>query len=103
MKMTTISQEQELIEFVQAASKSFEANPQHSTFTKGQVASGELFAVRWGLGDDCILVFRIGEETPTVYGQSIALASADKMPAEVKLAGHYYELKPQPAFVPRRS
>lgn len=58
------------IVFAKAAAEKFQENPELVTFTDGAIKEGELFAVRWGLDRDCILVFEIGDE-PRVYDQII--------------------------------
>lgn len=56
------------IEFAEKAAAHFAAHPEHSTYTEGEIISGCLFAVRWGLGDDCVLVFKLDENhVPTNY------------------------------------
>ena len=54
------------IEFAKLAMAHFSKNPQITTFTEDGVDYDCLFAVRWGLGDNCALVFTIGDE-PIIY------------------------------------
>ena len=48
--------------FVQQAAEAFAVNKKFYTYTSGEITKGCLFAVRWGLSDDCIVVFRLDEE-----------------------------------------
>lgn len=67
---TTIHRETEKIEFAAKAARHFEANKNHWSF--GNIGAGEYLALRWGLGDDCVLVIKQDEnETAVNYGQAI--------------------------------
>jgi len=58
------------LDFVRKAQRAFEADPKILSF--GTIEPGELFALRWGLTDDCIMVFRIDREyLPINYIQMI--------------------------------
>lgn len=73
MHHTTIKDEQDRIDFVTRAAKRFAREPELKTYTDGDIEPGCLFAVRWGLGNDCVLVFKLDELfTPINYGQVIA-------------------------------
>lgn len=54
------------IEFAKLAMQCFSENPNKATFTTGEIEYDALFAVRWGMGEDCALVFTIGDE-PIIY------------------------------------
>lgn len=71
MRMTTAWEELELIRFVERASEDFEAHPEHITYTDGEIVPGCLFAVRWGLGKDCVLVFKLDEFFQPVNYQNV--------------------------------
>lgn len=72
MKMTSMEEYKELAEFVELASGIFAKDPQVTTATASSIAQGCLFAVRWGLSRDCILVFRLDESfEPTIFQQAI--------------------------------
>lgn len=72
MKMVTLSGEQERQSFASEAAAHFKANPDNRTYAQGSIKPGEWFAVLWGLGDDCVMVFRISEGTDvTVYQQIV--------------------------------
>ena len=69
MKQIHISDLSEELEFVKKAIDKFAKNDILATFTiSSKITEGTLFAVRWGLGNDCILVFKIGDE-PRIYTQ----------------------------------
>ena len=74
--MTSLSNEKELIEFVEKASKCFAENPTYSTYTSGEIKDeaykGGYLAIRWGLGEDCVLVVKMEEyQTVRIYQQCI--------------------------------
>lgn len=71
MVFKTIEEEQEKIDFAKMAAAAFSKDENMKTFTIGDIIPGCFFAVRWGLLDDCVLVFRLGEDNPTIYTQSI--------------------------------
>lgn len=68
MRHIVPSEVREQLAFAEEAGRHFAANPGHWSYTRGEVVEGELIALRWGLGDDCALVFTIGCE-PAVYAQ----------------------------------
>lgn len=72
-RLTSIEQEKELISFVEKAALCFLKSDKFSTYTEsGNILPGDLMAVRWGLGNDCIMVFRISDDfEPRVYQQVI--------------------------------
>lgn len=75
--MTTETEERELLVFIGRASKHFAEHREHSSFTDSEIEPGCFFGVRWGLGDDCVLVFKISEEfEPRIYQQCIKKAGA---------------------------
>ena len=59
MRMTHIG-ETEYEEFAKKAVKCFEAEPKAITYSEhGEPKNGELYAIRYGLGNDCVVVFRV--------------------------------------------
>ena len=61
-----------MIEFAKKAAEAFSKEKDFTTFTlNGKIEGGELFAVRWGLGDDCVLVFRLDFNEPIIFKQFI--------------------------------
>lgn len=68
MRMTTIYDEQARMDFAQRAAKHFSDNPHIQSYTDGEIVAGCLFALRMGLGKDCVLVFQLDEFfEPTNY------------------------------------
>ncbi|MCK5611126.1 hypothetical protein KAR91_55145 [Candidatus Pacearchaeota archaeon] len=72
MRMTYLSEEHEVEEFAKRAAKHFARDEKLSTFTDKEIGSGCLFALRFGLGQDCVVVFRLDENfEPTNYQQLV--------------------------------
>jgi hypothetical protein len=67
MEMTYLDERKEQDAFAERAAENFALHPEHWTFTDGDIAAGEYFALRFGMGGDCVVIFRIGEETPINY------------------------------------
>lgn len=61
MRMIDISKQNERIEFAEEAAAYFSEHPEKTTYTSGEILAGELFALRFGLGEDCVVVFRLDE------------------------------------------
>ncbi len=77
MRQTTMLDELRKIEFAKRAAERFAGNPNLTTYTDGAITTGCLFALRFGMGDDCVLVFRLDEDfEPTNYTQLIKPAVA---------------------------
>lgn len=77
-RMTYISEEEELVAFAKKAAERFADNPQYSTFTTGDIEPGAFLAIRWGLGDDCVLVVKIAEDfQPVNFQQAIPRRERD--------------------------
>ncbi len=70
-RMTTLEEEKELITFVESAAKCFEENPKYITFTLGAVEPGCYLGIRWGLGEDCILVVKLDDNFGAVNFQNV--------------------------------
>jgi hypothetical protein len=72
MKMTHIEEEKEKIEFLERAKKSFSENKEFHTYTdNGRIENGEFFAIRWGIGGDCIVIFKVSEECEPINFQNV--------------------------------
>jgi len=72
MKMVYMQEEKEEHAFAISAAKNFEEHPKHYTFTEKNIEAGCLFALRFGLGDDCVIVFKLAEDfEPVNYQQLI--------------------------------
>lgn len=72
MQQIKIDEMKKEIEFVEKAARVFSDNKDISTFTDGEIAPGCLFALRWGILEDCIVVFKLdSEHLPVNYVQLI--------------------------------
>jgi hypothetical protein len=60
---------EEWLEFARKAANFFKESDTWATFTEdGEVEAGQLFAVRWGVAGQAVLVFRLDEFTePIIY------------------------------------
>lgn len=75
MRCVYMETERERQAFAERAARCFAANPDCWTFSDGDgPMPGEWFALRWGLGDDCVVVFKVGDDEPVNYGQLIRQA-----------------------------
>ncbi len=70
MKIVSIIEETEKLKFIEEAAEHFAKHPEHSSYTSENIVEGCWFAVRWGLGNDCILAFKVGSE-PELFEQVI--------------------------------
>jgi hypothetical protein len=71
-RMTYAHLERQRLEFAEKAAKHFADNPKHFTYTEGgDITSGCLLAIRWGLGNDCVLVVKLDEQELPVNFQNI--------------------------------
>lgn len=69
-RMTTISAEQGLVDFAKKAAEYMEKSPRTTTF--GDLEPGTFLAIRWGLGDDCLLVVKLDDDFhPLNFQQAI--------------------------------
>ena len=69
-QMTSLSQMEEQVAFVTKVKADFEAHPKRQSF--GGCAPGSFLALRWGMGDDCILLLKLDEYfEPVNYQQAI--------------------------------
>lgn len=72
MKQVNLKQEIEQIEFAKKAAQAFAKDKDLVTFRTGNLEPGSFLALRWGLGEDCVLVVKVDENhTPTNYAQLI--------------------------------
>ena len=70
MLATTLENQEKLIGFVKQAVKRFGESPGLATF--GDVRPGEYLALRWGMGEDCVLVIRLDKNfEPINFHQAI--------------------------------
>lgn len=70
--MIFLEERRERDAFAERAAKHFKDSPHHTTYTDGDIEADALFALRWGLGEDCVVVFKIGEEEAANYQQLIS-------------------------------
>ena len=76
-RMTTMHDERERQAFAQRAADHFANNPKHWTYSNEEGPTpGALFALRWGLGQDCVVVFRISDDEPVNYQNIINRSNA---------------------------
>ena len=64
MDIVYLEEQEEKLAFVKEASAFFAVNPRCTSFTRGAIKPGVLFALRFGFGNDCVVVFRIDEDFP---------------------------------------
>lgn len=70
MRTIDIEDQKRRAEFIALAAKRFSDNPALYSYTQEGLNAGSLFAVRWGMNQDSILVFTIADE-PELYLQVI--------------------------------
>ena len=72
MIIAYMSEDDKVRDFAKMAAKAFASHKGMYTYTNGGIEAGELFAVRFGFGDNCVVVFRIDEDfEPINYQQLI--------------------------------
>lgn len=69
MRIVYMSDELERQAFADQAAKNFAEHPEYATF--GDVEPDTWFAVRWGMHKRAVLVFKISDTQPVVYGDLI--------------------------------
>ena len=74
MRMWREEDEDERLKFARRAAKCFEEGPEIRTFTEsGSIEMGDLFAVRWGMDANCVVVFKVSDyEEPVNYQEIIS-------------------------------
>lgn len=66
MRMVYLLNQEEEVLFAKKSAKDFKEHPEHCTY--GSVEKGSFLALRWGLGNDCVLVLKLDEYyEPTNY------------------------------------
>ncbi len=72
MTLVYLQDEIERQEFVKEAAEYFSKHPEKWTYSHEALAPGCLFAERWGLDNDCVVVFKLDENfEPLIYQQII--------------------------------
>jgi len=62
----------ELQNFIKEAKQNFEVNPKNNSFSSSEIKAGCYLAMRWGLGADSMLVFKLSDDLePFVIGNII--------------------------------
>lgn len=62
--------------FAKRAAEKFAADPAMHSYSDAELGSGALLALRWGLGDDCVLVLKLDfMHVPTIYAQQVRLVA----------------------------
>lgn len=78
-RITSIHDDRARADFAERAGKWFSENPHGWSFTDdGETNPGDLIGLRWGYSNDCVLVLRIGDDEPVVYGQAIHSGSIQR-------------------------
>lgn len=75
MEMIYLHEREEQDRFARKAAAHFEQHPEHWSYTDGDIRANAYFALRYGLGKDCVVVFKIGEDQPTNYMNLINMES----------------------------
>lgn len=73
MKQVKMHEVRQELAFIEEAIGVFMTRDNIRTFTaSGEIKPGEMFAVRWGAGDDCVLVLKIAEDfEPRIWANCI--------------------------------
>lgn len=79
MRQVQITELTEEIAFAEKAARVFAESPTLVTYTETDIVPGCFFAVRWGLGEDCVVVLKLDDDhIPTNYAQLIRRFQAPK-------------------------
>jgi hypothetical protein len=70
-RMTTEAETMEVLEFAKKAARKFKKNPSFVTYTEHLPVPGCLLAMRWGMGEDCVLVIKLDESFEPVNFQQL--------------------------------
>jgi len=77
--MVNLSDELEQIEFAKQAAALFATDEKKSSY--GEINPGGFIALRWGLGDDCVLVLKLDEfHVPTNYAGLVRQVTPEPLP-----------------------
>lgn len=71
MKMVRLKEENEIKEFAIRAAIYFEEHKKCWSFTDQEIQADCLFALRFGLGRDCVVVFKLDENFEPINYQEI--------------------------------
>jgi hypothetical protein len=84
MRSVRPSEVEEELAFAQRAAEYFAYHPQKTSFSDGDIAPDTFLALRWGLGEDCVLVLKLAEpwqHTPTNYQNIVPRRELPAAPA----------------------
>jgi hypothetical protein len=84
MRSVRMSELDEELAFMKKAAEYFAAHPSKSSY--GDIEPDTFLALRWGLGEDCVLVLKLAElwqHTPTNYQNVIDRTQLVVQPAPV--------------------
>ena len=73
MRLTTIYEEEKLMEFARRAARFFEKSKHHYSYSDKPLGPDSLLALRWGLGRDCVLVLKLAPDyVPVNYQNAVS-------------------------------
>lgn len=78
MIMTYFDDRQKQDSFAFKAATHFRDNPSHQTYTTEEIEPNCYFALRYGADNDCVVIFKIGDEEPINYQNIIGKESENK-------------------------
>ena len=79
MRMVHLAEINEEKDFALRAANHFANNPTWFTFTDEQIVPGCLFAIRYGIGNDCVVVLKLDDfHEPANYQQLIKTHPGDQ-------------------------
>lgn len=61
MRQVSVDEIREEIAFAEKAAKYFAEHENISTYTEAEIVPGCYFAIRWGMGEDCVVVLKLDE------------------------------------------
>ncbi|NBW19470.1 MAG: hypothetical protein EBR82_66995 [Caulobacteraceae bacterium] len=98
MKQFYMTEEMQKLKFAELAARHFAANPLDLTFTEKGILQGAYMALRWGLGNNCVVVVKLDDyEDPVNYCDLIPTDRAHITGEIYKAAkARLKELDPQP-------
>lgn len=77
MKMVTMYEATEQVEFAKRAAVSFRDNPKYRSYSDNGIVAGDLLALRWGSDDDCVVVLRMSKDYEITNYQNIIEPKSD--------------------------
>jgi hypothetical protein len=81
MRMVYTGQIEDELAFARKAAAHFASEPRHSTYTDGEIQPGCFLAIRWVLGDDCVVVVKLDDaHVPTNYAEIVRQFQMDARP-----------------------